>query len=137
GSTFNMTSAANPRVCLHMLGQMIQVAGADHILWGTDSIWNGSPQSQIQRLRRLTMPQELRDKVGYPELTDAVKEQVLGLNAARLFGIDPKGERGAITADKLTQLKEEYRRDPRPSNTAYGWLWVDDGRAPTVPVGSA
>ena len=36
---------------MHMLGQMIQVAGADHILWGTDSIWNGSPQSQIERLR--------------------------------------------------------------------------------------
>ena len=38
-----------------MLGQMIQVAGADHILWGTDSIWGGSPQSQIDRLRRLKM----------------------------------------------------------------------------------
>ena len=34
---------------------MIQVAGADHILWGTDSIWGGSPQSQIERLRRLKM----------------------------------------------------------------------------------
>ena len=46
---------ATRRRCLHMLGQMIQVAGADHILWGTDSIWNGSPQSQIERLRRLKM----------------------------------------------------------------------------------
>jgi|GEM_PF-3887434 hypothetical protein len=34
---------------MHMLGQIIQIAGADHILWGTDSIWNGSPQSQIAR----------------------------------------------------------------------------------------
>ena len=57
GSTFNMTlGRRDPRSCLHMLGQMIQVAGADHILWGTDSIWNGSPQSQIERLRRLKMP---------------------------------------------------------------------------------
>ena len=46
---------AHPTRCLHMLGQMIQVAGADHILWGTDSIWGGSPQSQIDRLRRLKM----------------------------------------------------------------------------------
>jgi hypothetical protein len=55
GSTFQQTSARDPVLCLHMLGQMIQVAGADHILWGTDSIWGGSPQSQIQRLRRLKM----------------------------------------------------------------------------------
>src|SRR5207245_4201673 len=49
GSTFNALSASGPEACCHMLGQMIQSAGADHILWGTDSIWNGSPQSQIER----------------------------------------------------------------------------------------
>ena len=32
---------------MHFLGQIIQVAGADHILWGTDSIWNGSPQREL------------------------------------------------------------------------------------------
>src|SRR5947209_2607266 len=53
GGTFNLLSSVAPRVCMHMLGQMIRVAGADHILWGTDSIWNGSPQGQIQRMRRL------------------------------------------------------------------------------------
>jgi hypothetical protein len=25
-------------MCMHMLAQMMQVAGADHILWGTDSV---------------------------------------------------------------------------------------------------
>src|SRR5436309_8464955 len=44
GSTFNQLTAGNPVRGLHMLGQMIQTAGADHILWGTDSIWGGSPQ---------------------------------------------------------------------------------------------
>jgi uncharacterized protein len=135
GSTFGQLSAAQPETCLHMLGQMIQVAGAAHILWGTDSIWGGSPQSQIVRLRKLTMRPELRDKYKYSELTDAVKDQILGLNAARLFGIDPAAERRAIKADKLTQLREEYRRNPSPSNTQYGWVWVDDGGEPTVPVG--
>ena len=76
-----------------MLGQMIQAAGADHILWGTDSIWNGSPQSQIERLRRLKMPDELMEKYEYPELTDEIKDQILGLNAAKLFGIDAKAKR--------------------------------------------
>ena len=105
-----------------MLGQMIQVAGADHVLWGTDSIWGGSPQSQIERLRRLRMPQELLDKFKYEQLTDRVKNQIFGLNAARLFGIDVKARRTAIRADRLSQIREEYRQNPTPSNTGFrGW----------------
>lgn len=136
GSTFGQLSASQPVTCLHMLGQMIQVAGADHILWGTDSIWGGSPQGQIERLRRLKMTDELMSKYKYPALTEEIKNQIFGLNAAKLFGIDPKAKRQALKADKLTQLREEYRQDPRPSNTQYGWVWVDDGTEPTVPVGN-
>jgi predicted TIM-barrel fold metal-dependent hydrolase len=135
GGTFNILSSSYPDVCLHMLGQMIQVAGADHILWGTDSIWNGSPQSQIVRLRRMKMKEEFIKKYKYSELTDEIKNQIFGLNAAKLFGIDPKEKRKAIKSDKLTLLREEYRRDPSPSNTQYGWVWIDDGREPTTPVG--
>ncbi len=136
GSTFGQLSSSNPEKCMHMLGQMIQTAGADHILWGTDSIWNGSPQSQIERMRRLKMNKELMDKYKYPELTDATKDQILGLNAARLFGIDVKAKRQAIKTDKLSRLREDYRQDPSPSNTQYGWVWVEDGGEPTVPVGN-
>jgi predicted TIM-barrel fold metal-dependent hydrolase len=137
GSTFQQTSSRSPEMAMHMLGQMIQTAGADHILWGTDSIWGGSPQSQIVRLRRLKMKEELTEKYKYPELTDAIKDQILGLNAAKLFGIDPKAKREAIKADKLSKIREEYRQDPAPSNTQYGWVWVDDGNEPTIPVGNS
>jgi predicted TIM-barrel fold metal-dependent hydrolase len=135
GATFNIISAYRPELCMHMLGQMIQVAGADHILWGTDSIWGGSPQSQIQRLRRLKMKPELREKYNYPELTRDIKDQILGLNAARLYGIDPTERRNAIKADKLTRLRDIYQQAPEPSNTQYGWVWVGDDQEPTVPVG--
>jgi predicted TIM-barrel fold metal-dependent hydrolase len=135
GGTFNMVSAYAPQMCLHMLGQMLQVAGPDRILWGTDSIWGGSPQGQIVRLRKLVMKEEFIKKYKYPELTDEIKDKILGLNAARLFGIDPKAKRQAVKADKLTQLREEYRREPAPSNTQYGWVWVGD-EEPAAPVGS-
>jgi predicted TIM-barrel fold metal-dependent hydrolase len=137
GSTFNQLSASNPVACLHMLGQMIQTAGADHILWGTDSIWGGSPQSQIERFRRLKMTNELMDKFKYPQLTETVKNQILGLNAARLFGIDVKARRNAIRADRLSRLREEYQKDPFPSNTQYGWVWADNRRRPILPIGPA
>jgi predicted TIM-barrel fold metal-dependent hydrolase len=135
GSTFHQLSLT-PERCMHMLGQMIDVAGADHILWGTDSIWNGSPQGQIERLRRLKMKDELIEKYKYVPLTDEIKNQIFGLNAAKLFDIDPKEKRKAIKADKLTQLKRAYQNHPAPSNTQYGWVWVgNDGSEPTVPVG--
>jgi hypothetical protein len=125
-----------PRMCLHTLGQMIQTAGADHILWGTDSIWGGSPQSQIARFRTLKMTPDLIDKYGYSDLTPAIKDQILGLNAAKVFGVDPSASRQAIKADKLTMHREEYRHDPAPSNTQYGWVWVGDDQEPTTPVGA-
>ena len=81
------------------------------------------------------MKAELMEKHKYPDLTEAIKDQILGLNAARLFGIDPAAGRKAIKADKLTRLREDYRRNPAPSNTQFGWVWVDDGGEPTVPVG--
>jgi uncharacterized protein len=134
GSTFNALSSTSPEKCCHMLGQMMQTAGADHILWGTDSIWNGSPQSQIERLRRLKMPEKLMEKYKYPDLTREVKNGILGLNAAKIFGVDVEQARKAIKTDKLTMLRQEYGKDPWPSNTQYGWIWVGD-ETPVVPVG--
>ncbi|MEX2560113.1 MAG: hypothetical protein WD403_09370 [Pirellulales bacterium] len=55
---------------------------------------------------------------------------------ARLAQIAERAERRqAIRADKLSQLREQYRHQPAPSNTQYGWLWVEDGTDPTTPVG--
>ena len=137
GSTFNILSGYAPESCMHMLGQMVKVAGADHILWGTDSIWNGSPQSQIERMRRFKISEALIDKYGYSQLTAEIKDQILGLNAARLLGIDPAAARKAIKADKLSALREGRRYDPATrSNTQYGWVWVEDGGDPTTPVGA-
>jgi len=135
GSTFNQLSSFAPERCMHMLGQMIEVAGADHILWGTDSIWGGSPQSQIERLRRLRFKDELIEKYGYGQLTAEVKDKILGLNAAKLFAIDLQAKRQEIEHDKFALLRREYQRDPHPSNTQYGWVWEDsEGRPPTLPI---
>jgi hypothetical protein len=87
-------------------------------------------------MRRLTMKEELIDKYHYPELTAEIKNQILGLNAAKLLGVDVQAELKKIKTDKLTQIRDEFRRQPSPSNTQYGWIWTDDGKAPTVPVGA-
>jgi hypothetical protein len=102
---------------------LIKSFGADHVLWGTDSIWWGSPQWQIEALRRFTMPETLVTRFGYRSLTAAVKDEILGLNAARVYGIDPGVHRNPVPPDYVSKLKAAYREEgPRPSLTQYGWV---------------
>ncbi len=41
----------DPAQAAHVLGKLLKYVGEDRVLWGTDSIWYGSPQDQIQALR--------------------------------------------------------------------------------------
>lgn len=136
GSTFHQMTLRDPTLCLHMLGQMLLIAGPERILWGTDSIWNGSPQSQIERFRRLEMTPELMERFGYPPLDDGVKRRILGLNAAELYGLDAEAVLREVRVDRLAKMREEYRAHPDPSHTQFGWVWLDDDQPPTVPVGT-
>jgi predicted TIM-barrel fold metal-dependent hydrolase len=125
GSTWNGTSGARPEVAMHMLGQMLNLPGGeDQIIWGTDSIWGGSPQNQIERFRRFQIRDDIAEKYGYKKLTPEIKAKVFGLNAARIYKIDVKAKRKAIKTDKIAEMREEYRQNPQPSNTQFGWVWV-------------
>lgn len=86
GTSFAMSATANPRFCAAFMGTLIKGLGADHVLWGTDSVWYGSPQWQIEALRRLEIPDDMREKHGFAALGPAngqVKASIFGLNAAR------------------------------------------------------
>ena len=125
GSTFGQLATTNPTACAHLLGQSIDTFGADHVLWGTDSIWYGTPQWQIEAFRRFEIPQTLVDAHGYRPLTRQVKEQIFGLNAARLFKVDVKAKRNEFPTDYLTRMKMAYLDDgARPSHLFYGWVGV-------------
>jgi predicted TIM-barrel fold metal-dependent hydrolase len=123
GSTFAQLVTTNPVACAHLLGQMIDAFGADHVLWGTDSIWYGTPQWQIEAFRRFEIPGALVERHGYAPLTRTVKEQIFGLNAARVFGVDVSAKRNEIPADYLSQIKMAYLDEgPTPSHRFYGWV---------------
>ncbi len=80
-----------PDEAAHVLGKLLVAFGADNVLWGTDSIWYGSPQGQIEAFRAFEITPEFQDRYGYPALTADVKAKILGLNAARLYGVDVTG----------------------------------------------
>src|SRR5215471_12177921 len=123
GSTFGQLVTTNPTACAHVLGQIIDTFGADHVLWGTDSIWYGTPQWQIDAFRRFEIPAALVEKHHYAPLTRGEKEQIFGLNAARVFGLDVTAKRNEIPKDYLTRMKMAYLDEgATPSHHWYGWV---------------
>jgi predicted TIM-barrel fold metal-dependent hydrolase len=92
----------DPTTAAHTLGKLLKRVGRHRVLWGTDAIWYGSPQAQLQAFRAFTISEEFQDAYGYPALTPALKARVLGLNAARLFDLDPDATRCALAKDPVS-----------------------------------
>lgn len=113
GTTWRET-LSSPTEAAHMLGKLLTRVGADNVMWGTDAVWYGSPQPQIMAFRAFQIAPDLQERFGYPALTPELKAKVFGLNAARVFGVDPDGLRCAIDADGLTEARARlasYRAD--------------------------
>jgi hypothetical protein len=86
GSTwFNLTRDLD--AAAHVLGKLLTHLGPERILWGTDSIWYGSPQGQIDAFRTFEISEAFQERYGYPALTDEAKALILGGNARRLYGV--------------------------------------------------
>ena len=146
GTTWASSIVTFPTVAAHIIGQLMKYLGPDRIVFGSDSVWYGSPQWQIDAFWRFQIPEEMRRKYGYPELTIDAKKKILGLNSARLYGVKglnpatykavPKDyekrmtddfkkvmEMPGYTADNLTRIRETYASlGVEPSNTRYGWI---------------
>src|SRR5690606_28787918 len=103
-----------PDEAAHVLGKLLTAFGEDNILWGTDSIFYGSPQGQIDAFRAFQIPAELQERHGYPALTQRAKTKILGFNAARLYGIDPIMAPVGFTVDELELARIEH---PVPNRT--------------------
>jgi len=123
GSTFGQMVTTYPMICAHLLGQIVEAFGPDHVLWGTDSIWYGTPQWQIEAFRRFQIPDQLVEKHHYGSLTRGVKEQIFGLNAARVFRVDVTAKRTQVPKDYLGKIRMSYLEEgPEPSHRLYGWI---------------
>ena len=68
GQIFAQTTVVEPRLCAALMGMLVKGMGADHVVWGTDAVWTGAPQWQIEGLRRLEIPEDMRKKYGFAEL---------------------------------------------------------------------
>jgi hypothetical protein len=125
GQLFAQTTVAEPRTAVALMGMMIKGLGAAHVIWGTDAIWTGAPQWQIEALRRLEIPEDMRKKYGYAPLGPAdgpVKNGIFGGNIARLYRFQRGAELGG-PRDRLAAMKAEYEPSgPGRSNLRYGYI---------------
>jgi uncharacterized protein len=125
GQVFATTLVAQPRMCAAIMGTLIRGLGAQRVCWGTDAIWTGSPQWQIEGLRRLEIPADMQKKHGFAPLGPAdgeVKTAVFGGNNARLYKLPPS-DRIKLARDSFATLKMDYeRRGPERSNLRYGYV---------------
>ncbi|MDQ3026170.1 MAG: amidohydrolase [Pseudomonadota bacterium] len=118
GSTWRLLMR-DPDSAAHGLGKLLKHCGESNVLWGTDSIWYGSPQDQIQAFRTFQIAPELRDKHGYPEITAALRAKVFGLNALRVYSI-PADVVRKHAKDRVALERGEYRERPDPTFLTYG-----------------
>jgi len=125
GQIFALSIMSYPLLCAAMMGQLVKGLGADHVVWGTDAIWTGSPQWQIEALRRLEIPEDMQKKYGFKPLGAAdgpVKRAIFGDNNARIYKFTPK-QRAALETDRFAQAKEIYdKHGGDRSNLYYGYV---------------
>ncbi|MCW5603813.1 MAG: amidohydrolase family protein [Burkholderiales bacterium] len=119
GSTWRFLMR-DPEQAAHAMGKLLKYCGEDNVLWGTDSIWYGSPQDQIQAFRTFQISPALREKHGYPEITPALRAKIFGLSGARVYGISTAEVKKYMARDRLTKEKLVYQERPEPHFMTYG-----------------
>jgi predicted TIM-barrel fold metal-dependent hydrolase len=115
GTTFAATVTTFPTVCAHILGQFLKYWGPERIVFGSDSLWYGAPQWQIEALWRFQIPETMAAKYGYPRLDEKARRKILGLNSARLYKLDGRtpvsaaGRYQPVPRDFPTRVPAELR----------------------------
>ena len=126
GTSFATCAVSSPRLAAGLIGTLVRGLGADHVVWGSDSVWYGSPQWQIEALRRLEIPEDMRRKHRFTALGPAdglVKTAIFGGNSARLYNVNIKSALAPITTDRIAAITREYRENGgMRSNTRYGYV---------------
>ncbi|MEJ0016557.1 MAG: amidohydrolase family protein [Acetobacteraceae bacterium] len=125
GQLFANSTVAEPRLAAALLGTLVKGLGADHVVWGTDAVWTGSPQWQIEGLRRLEIPEDMQKAHGFTPLgpaDGAVKTAIFSGNSARLYNYQRQA--ALPLTDRFAELKRQYEEaGPARSNLRYGYVY--------------
>jgi hypothetical protein len=124
GQIFAASTIAQPRLAAYLVGILVKGLGADRVVWGSDAVWTGSPQWQIEGLRRLEIPGDMQKKfslqpLGAPD--GPVKTAIFSGNNAKLYNYQPPATWKKM--DRFSALKEDYLNSgPSRTNLRYGYI---------------
>ena len=110
----------DPDSAAHSLGKLFKHIGEDNVLWGTDSIWYGSPQDQIQAFRSFQISPEFRERFDYVAITPTLRAKVFGLNAMKPYNISAEEKQRHTRADRVARERLAYAENPDPHFRTYG-----------------
>ncbi len=119
GSTWRFLMR-DPEQAAHAIGKLVKHCGPDNVLWGTDSIWYGSPQDQIQAFRAFQIAPALREKHGYSEITPGLRAKIFGRNAAKVYGFSAADIKKYTARDRIARERSAYLENPEPHFETYG-----------------
>jgi predicted TIM-barrel fold metal-dependent hydrolase len=82
-----------PRYFANVIGELLYWIGEERILFASDyAIWQ--PKWLVEKFADFQIPDDMQSELG--ELTPDIKRKILGLNAARLYGIDVPPELAGV-----------------------------------------
>jgi predicted TIM-barrel fold metal-dependent hydrolase len=119
GSTWRF-AMRDPDSAAHIIGKLVKHVGEENLLYGSDCIWYGSPQDQIQAFRTFQISEELREKHGDAPMTPRLRARIFGLNAAKPYGIDVEEVIKRAESDTIERRRANYREHPDPHFLTYG-----------------
>jgi len=119
GSTWRF-AMRDPDNAAHTIGKLLKYVGENNVLWGTDSIWYGSPQDQIQAFRTFQISDEYQARHGYPRITPEIRAKVFGLNATKPYRISAEEVRKYSRGDRIARERQAYAERPQPHFATYG-----------------
>lgn len=93
-----------PRYFAEIISELLFWLGPDKILFGSDyAIW--TPRWLVDAFWKFQIPAEITGENGVT-LTDEIKRKILGLNAARLYGIDVEAQAAKLRSQSFAVAAE-------------------------------
>jgi predicted TIM-barrel fold metal-dependent hydrolase len=119
GSAINQVMT-DPIASQHFFGKLMKYVGTERVVWGTDCLATSpSPQNYIEWFRTLEISEQLQQEHGYPPLNAEQKAKIFGLNAAKVYGVDPEARRCEVNSCPTAQLKRDLDGEFGPRRSVF------------------
>ncbi len=90
-----------PRYFAQVMAELLFWLGPDRLLFASDyALWH--PRWLIEKFVDFDIPEDIASEVGV-QLSVETKQKILGLNAAKLYDLDPTAHAAKIAADQFSQ----------------------------------